>query len=119
MIGGMVSTGQSIFASMKPLIIIFVGLAAGFFAIEFLLYIIRNVVENKQRDREVRYTTHYDVIMRVVEQHYAQSIANAFKTSKNTDELLANIDKIEANYQSLASDIGSRFIVKKGRHKKT
>jgi hypothetical protein len=108
LIGGVLSTGQTVFASFKPILILIIGVFAGFFVIYLLIVIIRGAVMRKVQ--EANYFN--QVVEQEVIVHYKQDVAKVmnagYKANLTPEELAESIKDLTDNYRQFINLLKSK-----------
>ncbi len=74
LISGILETGQNVFASFKPVLILFLGLLFGFFVIYIIIIFLRNILQNRISDEQDRRVIAYDIIDKTINTKYKKEV---------------------------------------------
>jgi len=108
LIGGLLSTGQTIFASFKPILVLIISVLGGFFVISVLIIIIRGVVMKKLEENNYL----NEVVQQQIMVHYKHDVETLMQqnyTSGEAPETLAQkIKDLTNNYRLFIKKLKSK-----------
>jgi hypothetical protein len=105
LVHGVITTGQSIFASFKPILILLVGLLGGFFVIFLIITIIKNIILSRANTNEFV----DEVIDKQIIAHYKTDIEKIMKQHDlfvyNPEVVAKQIKGVGENYKKLIKEL--------------
>lgn len=106
LISGILETGQNVFASFKPVLILFLGLLFGFFVIYIIIIFLRNILQNRISDEQDRRVIAYDIIDKTINTKYKKEVEGLLKNFENNPaEIGEKIKAISTKYTNIKKDI--------------
>lgn len=105
-ISGVLGAGASVFASFKPILILMIGLFAGFFIIYLIIMLLRGVLFNRINDEKNRQVITIDLIDKTLYSNFNSEVKSVLSGDlTDTKAIAENLKSINEKYKKISKNL--------------